>query len=65
MDDFKKCMNQKCDIGGVHCDCCNPYHGKSKPLLNRIARRKLKQQTSNEIKHLGKQDGTNLQNSTD
>jgi hypothetical protein len=62
MDEFKKCMNQACSIGGVHCDCCNPYQGKNKPKLNRIARRKLKQQTSNEIKHLGEDDETYIQN---
>lgn len=43
-------MSQNCDIGGVHCDCCNPYHGKNKPLLNRKARRMLKEQTNREVK---------------
>ena len=35
--------------GGVKCPCCNDYYGKSKPKLNRIKRRKLKENTKCEI----------------
>lgn len=36
--------------GGVKCPCCNDYHGKSKSKLNRVKRRKLRNETNNEIK---------------
>jgi hypothetical protein len=42
MDKFKSKMNQRCEVGGMKCSCCNPYHGKDKKKLNRIARRSLK-----------------------
>jgi hypothetical protein len=35
--------------GGLKCQCCNDYYGKKKPVLNRIKRRKLKQQTKKEF----------------
>lgn len=35
--------------GGVKCPCCNDFHGKSKPMLNRVKRRKLRQDTTKEI----------------
>lgn len=49
MDEFKQKMNKRCEIGGIHCSCCNPYHpkknrGKDKKKLNRFARRILKQE---------------------
>ena len=42
-DQYRKLLDS-CGIGGVHCECCNMYHsGKDKPIMNRLARRRLKQ----------------------
>ena len=43
MDIYKKMMNKKCGVGGLHCDCCNRFHGKDRKILNRMVRRTLKQ----------------------
>ena len=49
MDIFRKLLDST-GIGGVHCECCNMYHsGKEKPKLNRLARRRLKQQDKKEL----------------
>lgn len=46
MDAFKQKMTKKCEIGGIKCSCCNPFHpsdrDKTKKKLNRLARRTLK-----------------------
>jgi len=41
-DTFKKQMNKRCGVGGMKCQCCNPYKGKDKPKLNRAVRRTIK-----------------------
>jgi len=45
MDDFKANMNKRLGVGGLHCHCCNPYFGKDRKKLRRMARR-----TTNKIK---------------
>ena len=42
-DEYKKMMHHKCGPGGIKCSCCNCYHGKERKILNRLARRILKQ----------------------
>lgn len=42
MDAFRRHQNRRVQVGGLHCSCCNYYHGKDKPILNRWARRDLK-----------------------
>ena len=57
MDAFKELLNKMCGVGGVRCHCCNPTSkhkrkGKSKrdkPLLDRRARRMLKQELRKEL----------------
>jgi hypothetical protein len=51
MDKYKQKMVDKCGPAGLKCSCCNPYHktdnkNKAKRRLNRIARRRLKQEDS-------------------
>jgi len=48
-DKYRREMDVICDIGGVNCDCCNPYKGKTKQILNRIARRRLKHKLNNHL----------------
>lgn len=43
MDDFRREQNKAVGVGGIHCYCCNDYHGKNKPVLNRLVRRRIKQ----------------------
>ena len=43
MDDFKKQQLAQTGWGGLHCPCCNEFHGKERALLNRTARAKLKE----------------------
>ena len=52
MDSFKEKQNKNCSVGGVHCDCCNPFRSKRngvnrkiKPKLNRIVRAEMKAET--------------------
>lgn len=47
-DDFKKEMNSRCGVGGMKCHCCNDYKGKDKKVLNRLARRTIKQKDKKE-----------------
>jgi hypothetical protein len=42
MDSYKHAMTSYVGVGGLHCYCCNSYKGKTKRKLNRMARRKLK-----------------------
>jgi len=49
MDVFKRKMYARCGIGGLHCFCCNAYHGKDKPKLNRMARRVMKHEDNKNI----------------
>jgi len=42
MDEFKAIMHTCVGIGGLHCPCCNDYHGKTKNRMDRLARRTLK-----------------------
>lgn len=45
MDRFREKQNEQCDIGGIHCHCCNPFRGHNKSakrILNKIARLRLK-----------------------
>ena len=48
MDIFKQEMTKHVCIGGLHCPCCNDFHGKSKNILNRMARRALKRELHKE-----------------
>lgn len=50
MDIFKAEMNRRCDVGGVHCDCCNPFFKKDKKILNRMSRKKLKNDVDKMLK---------------
>lgn len=51
MDKFKQKQNLYLGGGGygIHCYCCNPFFGKRKPILNRIARTNLKKDTKKEL----------------
>ena len=51
MDLFKAEMNRRCDVGGIHCHCCNPFRGKDKKMLNRMTRKKLKNDVKKEETH--------------
>ena len=42
-DEYKKEMHSRCCVGGLKCRCCNDYKGKDKKMLNRMARRVIKQ----------------------
>lgn len=42
MDMFQKIMSRQVGVKGLKCSCCNRFHGKSKKLLRRIARAKMK-----------------------
>ena len=48
MDIFKAEMNRRTGVGGIHCDCCNPYFGKEKRILNKMARQRLKRELRKE-----------------
>ena len=50
MDIFKAEMNRRCGVGGIHCDCCNPYFNgkKEKRILNKLARQRLKRDLKKE-----------------
>ena len=50
-DMFRRQLDRHTGVGGVRCYCCNCYHGKSKSLLNRLARR-----TVNRIEDYEKDD---------
>lgn len=52
MDDYKKEMQCKCSVGGIHCSCCNPYTGKDKKMLNRIARSMLKRKLKKDVEKI-------------
>ena len=63
MDDFKKCQMSQLGPGGFHCHCCNDSRGKTSNnhvgklnILNKKARRKIKQQTQKEIEEYMKED---------
>lgn len=50
MDKFKELQNICLGGGaGIHCHCCNPFFGKQKPKLNRLARARMKKDTNKEI----------------
>jgi len=42
MDIFRRALDQV-GRGGVHCYCCNGYHGRERKVLRRIIRRQIKQ----------------------
>lgn len=48
MDKFRKAQHKHVCVGGIHCHCCNQYHGKNKRKLNRQARATLKSQDKKE-----------------
>lgn len=50
MDIFKAEMNRRTGVGGIHCDCCNPYFNgkKEKRILNKLARQRLKRDMKKE-----------------
>jgi hypothetical protein len=49
-DEYKKIMHHFVGIGGIFCECCNKFVGKEKGKLNRLARRKFKENFSKELK---------------
>ena len=49
-DEFSKCQDQRCGIGGKKCQCCNVYIGKERRILNKLARISIKRNTENIIK---------------
>lgn len=51
-DDYKKNLNWYVDVGGFNCPCCNIYFKKSKRLLNKLARAKLKNDFKKSLKYL-------------
>lgn len=50
MDDYTKKQWNQCGWAGPKCHCCNPYRGKSKKQLNRLARAGLKSDDVREVK---------------
>lgn len=48
MDAYKAIMHKRVGKGGVACYCCNHYKGKSKAMLNRLARRKLNREAQDQ-----------------
>ncbi len=50
MDKYKQKQMTQVDIAGMKCPCCNSFHGKTKPKLNRIARAKLKNEDIRNVK---------------
>lgn len=48
-DLFRRHQNLRVGIGGLHCQCCNNYHGKDRVQLNRIVRHAMKQDDIKEI----------------
>ena len=48
-DLFKRQQYNIIGPGGVKCPCCNDFHGKSKPKLNRVKRMKLRNETIKEV----------------
>ena len=51
MDNFKKEMMKNVQIGGFKCPCCNDFFGKTRKVLNRLARKRLKNKLNNELKY--------------
>ena len=49
-DSFRRLLDKKSGLGGVHCQCCNDYHGKEKPKLNRRVRSQIKEEAKKEAK---------------
>jgi len=43
MDKFRRKQQKNCDVGGIHCSCCNKYEGKERAKLNKLARKQLKE----------------------
>jgi len=60
MDQFKAAMHSKCSVGGLYCECCNPWHGKAKRKLNRIVRRKLKQDARKDVVEYQQEEDENF-----
>ena len=42
-NEIKKLMHRKCGKGGIHCECCNRWHGRIRHRLNQMVRRITKQ----------------------
>jgi TRAP-type mannitol/chloroaromatic compound transport system substrate-binding protein len=42
VDSFRKKQHSNCDVGGMHCNCCNKYRKKDKYKLNKLSRKQLK-----------------------
>jgi hypothetical protein len=58
MDSFKKIQHEKSIVGGIYCACCNPFFGKSRKVLNRVARRVLRQRDKKEILKVDEEGGS-------
>jgi len=50
-DEFRRLLDVKTGVGGVHCDCCNDFKGKQRQQLKRIIRAILKRQLKKETSH--------------
>ncbi len=51
-DKFRRELDVICDVGGVKCDCCNPYKGKERKKLRKLARTHLKQDLQNKLRNI-------------
>lgn len=48
-DLFRRIKDKMLGGGGAKCDCCNPFFGKDRKKLNRIARSIMKEVTREEL----------------
>lgn len=55
-DKYKKIMHKRSGKGGIHCDCCNKYHGKERKILNLLARRRLDQEDHYKFNSIQKEE---------
>lgn len=49
MDDFRAKQWEPIGPGGFRCACCNDFHGKKKKMLNKIARKRVKEEIRQRI----------------
>ena len=49
MDLLKMHKAKYIGVGGTKCSCCNPYKGRGRKKLNRMARSSLKSSTKKEV----------------
>jgi len=51
MDEFRKVQHSCCGVGGINCECCNPFGGdkKDKRVLNKMSRSILKRELKKDL----------------